>query len=426
MHCVAELPQVNKFEKESFFDTDDRRIPFLSINPNYLVLYRRSIDRNCISKEITKDIKPAFKIPQDLMLFPGMYANVQDTTIVNINSSPVAVESNSLKNLKVKKHNGLASSKCNMRINLAINWLAHISRRQRVWCDELQKNIPFTLNFITLTLPVSQIKSFTLPCGKEVKLKDYSKIFYLANKGFGKINYNYTDHFCKKELLNHFLTVLRRKYNVHAYVWRAETQENGNIHFHITLNKFIFLVELRELWNSILAKTDMISIYQKKFSDMSLEKYLQYRAPRNHKAKQKAIAAWHYGNSSSWLQPNTTDVHAVWRIKNMAAYLSSYMTKENEERRYVEGCLWRLSTLLSHLKKEIVFAHGVVEKDLDYLFKHHRSRFKVKEHATILTFSIKDLKEILPKSEIVKKFVQYKNSIFRWYLEKFNKEFSYT
>ena len=41
-------------------------------------------------------------------------------------------------------------------------------------------------------------------------------------------------------LLNSFLNAMRRKWNVERYVWKAEKQENGNIHYHILTDKFIY------------------------------------------------------------------------------------------------------------------------------------------------------------------------------------------
>ena len=64
-----------------------------------------------------------------------------------------------------------------------------------------------TLNFLTLTLPAKQI---------------------------------YSDQLVKRYCLNRFLRALKYiKPNIN-YIWRCEKQENGNIHFHVTLDKYIF------------------------------------------------------------------------------------------------------------------------------------------------------------------------------------------
>ena len=43
----------------------------------------------------------------------------------------------------------------------------------------------------------------------------------------------HTDDSIKEHMLQPFLYWLQRYYNC-SYVWKAETQINGNIHFHIT------------------------------------------------------------------------------------------------------------------------------------------------------------------------------------------------
>ncbi|GAH86291.1 unnamed protein product, partial [marine sediment metagenome] len=43
------------------------------------------------------------------------------------------------------------------------------------------------------------------------------------------------------------------------YVWRAEKQENGNIHFHFIVDNFIPWNELRNTWNRIQQNLGYIS-----------------------------------------------------------------------------------------------------------------------------------------------------------------------
>jgi len=49
----------------------------------------------------------------------------------------------------------------------------------------------------------------------------------------------HTDEEIKKVPFANFLQTLRRKYNMKYYIWKAEKQNNGNIHFHIITNSFI-------------------------------------------------------------------------------------------------------------------------------------------------------------------------------------------
>ena len=67
------------------------------------------------------------------------------------------------------------------------------------------------------------------------------------------------------------------------------------------------------------------------------------------------------------------------------------------------------------LKKEVLFAVDEVGAELNYLWKHHASRVKCKEYASIFCFKIKDIANIIKDSVIVKKFVAYRNSVFENY-----------
>lgn len=104
----------------------------------------------------------------------------------------------------------------------------------------------------------------------------------------------HTDQELKNNLLNQFFVEAKKKWNVTNYVWRMEFQKNGNIHFHILTDKFIPWLELRNTWNRIQNKLGYVDRYQAK-----------------------------YGKK----QPNSTDIHSLTKIKNVAAYVTKYMSK---------------------------------------------------------------------------------------------------
>ena len=39
------------------------------------------------------------------------------------------------------------------------------------------------------------------------------------------------------------------------------------------------------------------------------------------------LKRFEYGKKTNWSDPNTTDIHSVYKINNLAAYLSKYMAK---------------------------------------------------------------------------------------------------
>ncbi len=199
------------------------------------------------------------------------------------------------------------------------------------------------------------------------------------------------DKYIKRYMLYPFLEYLKDYENVTAYVWRAEAQENGNIHFHILANRFIKWRNIRTKWNSIQRKEGYIKEYQNKFKVMSLEDYTNFRleeyneklqqfkdkynekvqkckdkglkAPKYNKDYEpkfqidKVTKAYEYGVKSFWNDPNSTDIKKMDRIYNTVAYMTKYMAKnkkygtakEGEENaqpeekttiRPIEGHLW--------------------------------------------------------------------------------------
>lgn len=358
--------------------------PFIKINPNYFSVYFR---------KFYFDNKPNY------------YSGIGGS------------EFKKFDNLENNDNDGTLSKKASKSLTTAINWLTHLSKNQRVWCEELKRNVNFKVNFMTLTLPTEQIKSYTLPCGKVITGKAMNQCFAAANLGFGKLEYYYTDDFIKHDLLNHFFVLLKREFKVHNYVWRAESQKNGNIHFHITMNKFIYLQDVRNLWNRVLSKTDMIQKYHDRFSPMTFEDYKAYRYANGSPKLQDVKNAYEFGVKTNWFQPNTTDIHAVQKIKNLAAYLCSYMTKNNEFFRKIKGFLWRSSALLSKLKSAVAPVTSEVDNEIRYFLEVYKKRIKDSDFCQTFLFSIKDLMYMNKKFNIIKVFQQYRDEIYNQYIK---------
>lgn len=98
-----------------------------------------------------------------------------------------------------------------------------------------------------------------------------------------------------KTLLRPFLQWLTKYRGVNTYVWKAELQRRGQLHYHITTPSFIRYDELRDKWNQLQQKAGLL--------DDFIEKH---------------------GHAN----PNSTDVHETYKIKNLSAYLCKYLTKE--------------------------------------------------------------------------------------------------
>jgi len=158
-----------------------------------------------------------------------------------------------------------------------------------------EKPINYKLTFVTLTLPSQQIHS---------------------------------DNEIKTTCLNHFLTILRNKYSVDLYIWKAEKQENNNIHFHILTNRYIPWLSLRSEWNRIINKLGYVDRYQVKQQEFFKDGF-RMSVNKNDKRPEAAQRnAYLKSLESNFTNPNSTDIHALYKIKNVAAYISKYLSKE--------------------------------------------------------------------------------------------------
>ena len=197
-------------------------------------------------------------------------------------------------NFEKDRQSNLMSIASSKKLKKAINWMGYLSRDKSVYVKEINKRVKFRLSFITLTLPSSQI---------------------------------HTDREIKNKALVPFLQWLRDKYNVKKYVWKAEIQKNGNVHFHITIDKFIHYQTLRTQWNRNINVLGYVDRYREQ---------------------------------SGKFVPPSTEIKAVKKVKNIAAYLAAYMAgnkmskgkKADKEynSRLIDGRLWGVSSYLAGLK----------------------------------------------------------------------------
>lgn len=182
---------------------------------------------------------------------------------------------------EIIRHQGTLTKRAMKKLKLCIQWLITISELKTVYSIKENKSFKFRINFITLTLSDKQ---------------------------------KHSDEFVKNNMLASFLQWLRLKHNAHSYVWKAEAQKNGNIHFHIATNRFIHWMDVRMKWNSIQ----------------------QY---------------YGYTSSQEWTNPikdiNSTDIKAVKKVESMTNYMLKYFCKNEADKRKISGRVWAASNNLT-------------------------------------------------------------------------------
>lgn len=227
-----------------------------------------------------------------------------------------------------KTYNGEANYHVKRRINHAINKLLINSPTRQIWSPVLERIDFFTINFITLTIPTNE------------RMID-------AEEGYVK-------------LLKPFLRKMRDKYSLTSYIWKAELQERGQLHYHLTTNTFIHYQSIRDEWNNLLYRCDFMNEYIREHKNYS---------------------------------PNSTDVHKVYKIDDIAAYLSKYIAKDLPTETKLNSKIWDCSNDIKRSKLPTVLIDNSISNELDLMLSSNDYGRFATEHCTLIK-PLKSRKEI--------------------------------
>jgi hypothetical protein len=211
------------------------------------------------------------------------------------------VQQESLDNLQGKYGGKGMSDSARARIKRIIaNWNIAVHASQRIWQHgQGVKRRYFVM--MTLTLPSRQIES---------------------------------DNDVKRLYLNNWLRKLHYNYPKMNYLWAAETQANGNIHFHVIGDHWIDKRWVQQTWNETLENGQYIDLFAAKFGH------------RN---------------------PPSTKVTGQKSMKDPALYITKYISKE-EGRRPVDGHCWYCCDALKSIACVGLPQGDVIENELLKLF----------------------------------------------------------
>lgn len=159
----------------------------------------------------------------------------------------------------------------------------------------------------------------------------------------------HTDKEIKRLALNRIIQELRRKCKLHHYFWIIESQENGNVHFHMILDTYVAHAQLRKLWNCIMNDLEYIEHYrnnQKKWHEHGFKVKTNLLAFWDLPAQKKS---YDQGLLCNWSNPNSVDIKSIDNQKNLFAYIMKYMSKGNSSRP-LDGRLYGCSDGLRALR----------------------------------------------------------------------------
>ena len=172
---------------------------------------------------------------------------------------------------KYKGYSGTVTDHAAKRIKRTVDVFLQRSPERRVLNTVTGNWMDFRLNFVTLTVSAKQC----------VDAKE--------------------SHAALKVFLQHFKQIPRKKAvseQLRSYLWKCELQERGQIHYHLTTNSFMHLGHIRRVWNGIQFRRGWLD---------------DYKAEHGH------------------TDANSTDVHAVYKVRDIQAYLSKYLSKSGRK-----------------------------------------------------------------------------------------------
>ena len=310
-----------------------------------------------------------------------------------VGDMPRIASSRSLENLNYSKNKEDMSKKASRRLMLAMDWMLLIAREKYAMNMKKNKLFKYKLSLITLTLPCAQFHS---------------------------------DNFIKKHLLNQFLTRLRKEYQLCNYIWKAEKQYNGNIHFHVVIDKYIYFKELNHIWNHILKTHGYIAQYRINQINHHKDGFTPRPELYPFWSYNSQLKAYKEGWRSNWENPvGTSDIHSLKKIKNARAYLAKYLTKnpdkskafsyackEYRELNHVktipdtvlnnirsvikdklklEGNLWYICRNLSKVKGTTADIEGPIKKELELMLSNFKDKILQLDNCCVFKFNIYEL-----------------------------------
>lgn len=223
-------------------------------------------------------------------------------------------------------YQGKVTSGSQKRIRKAVDLLMQLSPVIWITNPITERRETHTLSFITLTIPLQNHKP-------------------TAQEGH-------------KLLLAPWLLKMRRKCGMNIYIWKAEFQDNGMLHYHITTRSWILYTTVRDEWNNLLSQHGFLT---------------------EHFAK--------YGN----IMPNSTDIHKVYNNPELENYLQKEISKSQNNFK-TKGKIWDCSKILKESK---YFSHiepsqlQIEKPGNEIIYTDHCTIVKLSHPLSILPDTIK-------------------------------------
>lgn len=223
-----------------------------------------------------------------------------------------------------------------------------------------------------LLLWAEALELFNVKYRHEVKANERKLVFLTLTLSAVQVH---PDQEIKSKILKPFMRWLRENQECTNYIWKAEVQKNGNIHFHVILDQFVAKDEIRCKWNECQDNLGYHERYQRKFGSKE--------AP-------------------------STQIEIVENQEQIERYIGKYISK-SQGCRSIEGRVWDASKNVKSLRYFEIERDTTTEKNMQVAVMHGHMKFEALENCnvyntidqqveTILSYASLKLYEVFKRS----------------------------
>jgi hypothetical protein len=202
-------------------------------------------------------------------------------------------------------------------------------------------------------------------------------------------------------MLNQFITELSKRYIGLRYIWRAEKQSNGNIHFHFLVNKYIDWNFARHIWVRILDKEGYLKKYQEKFTGITFDDYCKQIKDFKIDKLSDYKRAWNKGTECNWTDPPATWIESLKDSSKAMYYITKYISKREKladnddsaerEKMKIKGHLWFCCQEILLLNGSTENMDYEVQRDLIKLKRLAPNSFFFDNFVTVIRLTVEEL-----------------------------------
>ena len=290
--------------------------------------------------------------------------------------------------------NGLMSDSAKRKMTKCVDYLLLLSSEKKCYSRITGRQFSMKIAFITLTLPSKQVHS---------------------------------DNEIKAKCLNQFLIEIKKRWKVQHYVWRAEKQKNGNLHFHILIDRYIDCLQMRDIWNRIVEKLGYVTRYRQEMKLFHEKGFTVRKDLLKHWDYKSQLRAYREGSQKDWNSPNSTDIHSIRKVINIKAYVVKYMSKNEmvnpetgeieETLKDQEGRIWGSDQSLAQAKAAVIEVDNSVGDELLKIMHNDNIKHYDSDYFSVFYISFDELTAV-GATDIYQAFADYLIQQFNFNIQK--------